>query len=334
MTCPECQAAGEDLERCPACGYEFVFRAADGVTDQEWLSFVRRASHNGTRFFTENQLYLAYARGRLLVTRYVSRRGELGLLMIVLGLATWVYALKADWGITLVLGISVTLGGVACVGTGVVTRRDPAEREPLRRWLAQWLEQKPLERFISGAGLGQAALAEYGVAGATALIIVQRDELVDLLLKNGAHHELGALIVAESGYPLALGNEARRLLTAGGALKVIALHDTTPEGVGMQARLSSGKTFALAGRTVLDAGLFPADVGQMEELAPAIPAAHFGRVPLDAMAYETLLAGLHGVLGGAHSLFMGISDSSARAPDAPPEAGAAHGSEPHATHSV
>jgi hypothetical protein len=307
VTCPECQAAGEDLERCPACGYEFVFRAADGVTDQEWLSFVRRASSDGTRFFSENQLYLAYARGRVRVTRYVSRRGKLGLLMIVLGLATWVYALKADWGITLVLGICVTLGGVACVGTGVVTRRDPAEREPLRRWLAQWRAQKPLEGFISGAELGQAALSEYGVKEARALIVVQRDALVDVLLKNGAHRELGALIVAESGYPLALANEARRVLAADNALKVVAVHDTSPEGVAMQARLSHDKTFALAGRPVLDAGLFPADVGQMEELAPAIPAAHFSRVPLDSVSYETLLAGLRGVLGGSLSLFMGIS---------------------------
>ena len=316
MSCPQCAEIGEDLARCPACGYEFVFRTADGVTDTEWLLFVRRASGDGQHFFTENQLYLAYARGRLQVTRFVSRRGKLGLVMIVLGLAIWVYALKVDWGITLVLGISITLGGVACVGTGVVTRRDPAEREPLRRWLAAWRAKKPLERFIADAELGAATLSEYGVEQAKALIIVQRDVLVDLLLRNNAHRELSALVVAESGYPLALGAEARRVLAAGGALQVIALHDATPEGVSMQSRLSSSKVFALGGHTALDAGLFPADVGQMEELAPAIPKAHFSRVPLDFMTYETMVAGLRGVLGGALSLFMGISDG--------PGGGAAH----------
>ena len=309
MSCPECQEIGEALERCPACGYEFVFRAADGITDTEWLEFVRRASGDGQHFFTENQLYLAYARGRLQVTRYVSQRGKLGLVMIVVGLATWVYALKVDWGLTLVFGIAVTLGGVACVGTGVVTRRDPAEREPLSRWLAAWRAKKPLQKFIAGADLSDAALGDYGVSEVKALIVVQRDILVDLLLKNGAHRELSALIVAESGYPLALSAEARRVLS--GELKVIALHDATAEGVAMQARLSNSKVFPLNGRPVLDAGLFPADVGQMEELAPAIPAAHFSRVPLDSMTYETMLAGLRGVMGGALSLFMGISDGAA-----------------------
>ncbi len=313
MSCPQCQEMGEDLERCPACGYEFVFRAADGITDAEWLEFVRRASGDGQHFFTENQLYLAYARGRLQVTRYVSRRGKLGLVMIVLGLATWVYALKVDWGLTLVFGIAVTLGGVACVGTGVVTRRDPAAREPLSRWLAAWHAKRPLDLFLGGAELGAARLNEYPVESVKALIVVQRDILVDLLLKNGAHRELSALIVAESGYPSAFATEARRALSADSALKVIALHDATAEGVTMQARLSNNKVFALGAHTVLDAGLFPADVGQMEELAPAIPAAHFSRVPLDSMTYETMLAGLRGVVSGALSLFMGISDGAAGA---------------------
>ncbi|MEO8901734.1 MAG: hypothetical protein ABI488_08055 [Polyangiaceae bacterium] len=320
MSCPQCAEIGEDLARCPACGYEFVFRTADGITDTEWLTFVRRASDDGQHFFTENQLYLAYARGRLQVTRYVSQRGKLGLVMIVLGLAIWVYALSVDWGTTMVVGIAVTLAGVAGVGTGVVTRRDPAEREPLRRWLAAWRGKKPLERFIADAELGAATLSEYGVEQAKALIIVQRDILVDLLLKNNAHRELTVLVVAESGYPLALGAEARRLLGAGGALKVIALHDATTEGVSMLGRLSSSKVFALGEHPALDAGLFPADVGQMEELAPAIPKAHFSRVPVDSMTYETMLAGLRGVLGGALSLFTGISDDPAGT-DAPvPEA--------------
>ena len=33
MNCPQCAEIGENLARCPACGYEFVFRTADGITD-------------------------------------------------------------------------------------------------------------------------------------------------------------------------------------------------------------------------------------------------------------------------------------------------------------
>jgi hypothetical protein len=280
----------------------------DGTSDLEWLELVERAS--GGRYFTENQLYLAYARGRVQVTRYIARRGGLGLVMIVLGLATWIYALKVDWGITLVLGIAVTLGGVACVGTGVVTRRDPVARQRVADWLAKWQARKPLERLVSGPTLGHAGL-EYRPTRVDALIVVERDTVTDLLLKNFAHAELSALIIAESGYPEALLPEVRRVLDERSDLRVILIHDATTAGVAMRGRVQDGKALPLAGRTLVDAGLFPADVLYLAELAPAIPAGHTSQVPLDSLSYDTLVMGLRGVMGGALSLFTGIGGADA-----------------------
>jgi hypothetical protein len=280
----------------------------DGISDPEWLDLVRRASGEGRYYFTENQLYLAYARGRVQVTRYISRRGKLGLVLIALGLAIWMYALKMDWGITLVLGIAMTLSGVACVGTGVVTRRDPAAREPVTRWLAKWLATKPLEQFIESPELAHAGL-EYRPERIETLIVVERGAVVDLLLKNGAHSQLSALILSETGYPEGLLQEARRALDERSDLKVILLHDATNAGVGMHARLLAQRRLPLAHRELLDAGLFPADVTQLEELAPAIPAAHTSHVPLDSLSFDALLRGLHGVTTGALSLCAAIGDA-------------------------
>lgn len=277
----------------------------DGTSDLEWLELVERASAG--HYFTENQLYLAYARGRVQVTRYIARRGGLGLVMIVLGLATWIYALKVDWGITLVLGIAVTLGGVACVGTGVVTRRDPAARKRVTDWLAKWQARRPLERFVAQATLAHAGL-EYRPARVDALLVVEREIVADLLLKNGAHGELSALIVAESGYPEALLPEVRRVLDERSDLRVILVHDATTAGVAMRGRVQDSKILPLSGRTLIDAGLFPADVLYLAELAPAIPAGHTNQVPLDSLSYDTLVLGLSGVMRGALSLFTGIGE--------------------------
>src|SRR5207253_97627 len=136
---------------------EVVFQAErDGITDAEWQELLARASGEGRYFFTENQLYLAYARNKVKVTRYISRSGVHG-------------------------------------------ARD----------------------LISEATLNEAG-REYLPEEVACLVIVEHDALVDLLLKNGAHQELSALIVAESGYPEALASEARRLLDARADLKVIA----------------------------------------------------------------------------------------------------------------
>ena len=290
-----------------------VFRSEqDGITDTEWQELMARASGNGQQFFSENQLYLAYARNKVSVTRYVSRRGVLGLFMIVFGLAAWVYALKADWGLTLVFGIALTLTGVGMVGTGVVTRRDPAAREPITRWLAKWVAMHGAPNLVAEATMS-AAGAEYFPPHVASLLIVERDPLVDLLLKNGAHGALSALIVSESGYPTALASEARRLLQEDTDLKVIAVHDATPAGIAMLGRLQKSDVFPLTERAVLDAGLFPADVTWLSELAPAIPAAHTSRVPLDSLSFDALLVGLRGVQNGALSLYAAIE--AARSPD-------------------
>jgi hypothetical protein len=277
----------------------------DGITDAEWQQLLDRASGEGRQYFSENQLYLAYARNNVVVTRYIARRGVMGLCMIVLGLAAWVYSLKADWGITLVLGIAVTLTGVGMVGTGVVTRKDPAPREPITRWLAKWMAVRGAQHLVTEASLGGAGL-EYLPARVECVVLAERDELVDLLLKNGAHSALSALIVSEGGYPGVLASEARQLLEARADLPVIAVHDATPQGVAMLARLRKSSVFPLAQRAVLDAGLFPADITWLAELAPAIPAAHTSRVPLDSLSFDALLVGLRGVAHGALSLYTAI----------------------------
>ena len=288
---------------------ESVFQPdVDGISDAEWHDLMLHANGNGQHFFTENQLYLAYARNKVQVTRYIARRGVGGLFMIVVGLATWVYALKADWGLTLVFGIAVTLSGVAMVGTGVVTRRDPASREPVKRWLSKWTFERGAERLIAEPTLGRAGL-EYLPATVASVIIVEREAVLDLLLKNGAHHDLSALLLAESGYPEALLPEARRLLAERPELKVIVLHDATPAGVAMPARLKKSSVLPLAERTLLDAGLFPADVTWLAELAPAIPAGHTTHVPVDSLSYAALLVGLRGVVQGELSLYSAIEQA-------------------------
>lgn len=283
----------------------------DGISDPEWLDLVARANGGGRHFFSENQLYLAYARNKVQVTRYVARRGGIGLLMIVCGLATWIYALKADWGVTLVLGIACTLSGVAMVGTGVVTRREPAAREPVQRWLAKWLAANEGQGLISQPKLEHEGL-QYAPDEARCLIVVERDLLADLLLKNGAQRELNALIVAESGYPTGLAEAARRVLSARPDLKVIAVHDATPEGVAMHGRLHKSRVLPLTDRNIVDAGLFPADVTWLAELAPAIPAGHTQSVPVDSLSYDALLIGLRGVAQGALSIHAAIEEERAR----------------------
>jgi hypothetical protein len=81
----------------------------------------------------------------------------------------------------------------------------------------------------------------------------------------------------------------------------------------MLSRLKKNPTLPLADREVVDAGLFPADVTWLAELAPAIPAAYTQSVPLDSLTYDALLIGLRGVIAGALSLYAAIEAERAHA---------------------
>lgn len=288
----------------------------EGPSEAEWHALVHEVSAGNTRYFTENQLYCRYARGRVVVTRYISRRGKLGLILVAVGLLIWVYGLKKDWGLSLVLGIATTLTGVAQVGTGVVTRRDPAPREPVTRWLEKQQTEAPLPTFLATPTLAQRG-AELRPTRVECLILVEHDLLAELLLKNGVHEALSALVVSERGYPEALAREAQRVLDERSDLKVLAVHDATEHGVASKARWARSPVLSLTEHAIIDAGLFAADVGQLEELARAFPASAFTQVPLDALSLPTLLAGLSGVTRGAFSLSAGIHG------EVPPSADAA-----------
>ena len=89
------------------------------------------------------------------------------------------------------------------------------------------------------------------------------------------------------------------------------MHDATPAGIAMLARLRKSRVLPLADRDVIDAGLFPADVTWLAELAPAIPAGYTQSVPVDSLSYDALFTGLRGVTRGALSLHAAIDDARA-----------------------
>ncbi len=82
----------------------------------------------------------------------------------------------------------------------------------------------------------------------------------------------------------------------------------------MAARLPDSAVLPLAARVLTDAGLFPADVLELEELAPAIPAGHTNQVPVDSLRYRTLVSGIQGVMRGALSLCVAIGDDAGAHP--------------------
>jgi hypothetical protein len=133
--------------------------------------------------------------------------------------------------------------------------------------------------------------------GVEKIIITDADLLVDLLVKNHAHAEQKALIVAESGYPAYLQDKVKQVLRMRPDLPVILLHSADAHGTDMAKRLRTSNVYPLAKANIVDAGLYPAQV-RRSPAAQALGLDQDARFSVELLPYPALLAGLSSALVG------------------------------------
>jgi hypothetical protein len=282
-------------------------RAIDGMDDAEWLALLEHASASDSESFTENRLFALYAERHATTTRRIGRRAWLGFLLMAVGFATWTRSLRGYSGPLMALGVVLALCGVAFAVGGILTERHLPAREPLSGWLRKWRAAHPDVRWLDEPQLegARAALLEPAPESPRALLIVERDLLVDWLLVNDVARELQLLIVSERGYPAANLRAARNTLAEQRELTVVLLHDATISGTEMQRRVRASSLLPLAGRALLDAGLFPADLEHVAAACQLLREA-LRDAPLDMLPREALVNGLRGVLRGELQLVAAI----------------------------
>jgi hypothetical protein len=221
-----------------------------------------------------------------------------GAALFVAGLATEITALYA--------GLLPAMFGILLIIVGrKTTQLSPAKTlappdQKLREWVRKWeAAGRPIPRLLRAPTLDRAPgpyrekdIYDYGVEK---ILIVQHDILVDLFVKNNLHAEQRALVLSERGYPGYLLPVAQRLLAERPDLPVVLLHDSTPEGVSMMARMLASSVLPLAGRKLVDAGITPRSVSSIKSLAPTLPGNHGNAVPVDYLPFGALAGGLAGM---------------------------------------
>lgn len=303
MKCPEC---GHDQKvkyglKCGGCRYRFTFNPKEsktkGLTDGKFSGCIDAASQNGTSYFTRNQFYAIYARRmsgsplKQIGCGVVLLVGAVGFALAML----WPFAMVAT-----IVGVIVVIGGLVEAGRKIT----PAQVDVLLdRWLT---DGKTIDRLIEKPTLhdpppewSEPDIYDYGVER---ILIVERDVLVDLFVKNGIHAEQRMLIVGESGYPDYLLPVAQRLLTEQPDLPVFLLHDASSQGVRMKDRVLARGLLPLDGHPVTDLGMFPTDFQKLRRLKGYDPDNKDRALPVDAMMLPFMTMGLGAAMAGGITL--------------------------------
>lgn len=288
MKCPNCGAIQKYSEgmKCRKCGYRFAInpKRHDGLTDNKLLALAAKASDNGKYVFTRNQLFASW------VQQKAGCGGQAGTLIVAL--------ILGGGGLFLLSSMDepiftyVLLGFAAFFLLLTLFSGGQADRKRFDRAVTTYLSKGyRLDNLIEKPSLHtpppdwpETDIYDYG---AEAVVIVDKDLTVDLLVKNGFHAENRCVVISASGYPDYVTDRVKQMLAERPDLPVYLLHDA--EKTPFKERLMVRPPVPLEGRSITDLGL---TLEQASKMDFSKTMAKRGSVPIDHFHYGLIAAGV------------------------------------------
>ena len=291
MKCPNCayNHPAKNGMTCGKCAYIFTFNPKTssnlGMTDGRFLAAIRSASQNGVSYFTKNQLYAAYCRRQ-------KRARAPSIIGVIVALVIAIVMWNRNAGVAVVLPVMFAV-------LLIWSMFRPPHVLTLKSFLGmidRWLRAgKPIDKMIQQPTLHQPPpdwsetdIYDYGVER---ILIVQRDELVDLMVLNNVHAEQRMLVISETGYPQYLMPHAKRVLEERDDLPVFLLHDADARGTSMRSRIAS-LNLPIKDENVIDLGMSADDFKQLKRTQSFDRNNRQRELPVDALGTSFLLLGL------------------------------------------
>jgi hypothetical protein len=254
MRCPDCkhQQKYKDGTRCAKCGYAFTLRKkTDGLSDYALRQIMLRLTGNEQHCFTRIQLLLE-------ICRYW-RKQNTALTVVAVVIAMILGGVI--WGITeWKLWISLALMGVL-IGAALLLRRKQARSLPLKKagdLLKKYRDAHPIPGLADGrAFIGRSAeVADQDFYYAPErILVVERDDLADALIRNRFHLSAKTVVVSRTGYPAPIFAACQGFLARHPATPVQVLHDASLSGFSLSAQLATDPDWQFARDRLVDLGL-------------------------------------------------------------------------------
>ena len=138
-------------------------------------------------------------------------------------------------------------------------------------WLQRWQRVNgTLEKLLSAPrqnALPAAIDPEITAYSFDRAIICDSDEIAQFLIANNIHFENNCAILSISGYPQSIFDTVIEMLQRNADLKVYALHNANPAGVGLVHQLrTSSNWFANQQVTIFDLGISPRQILETRDM--------------------------------------------------------------------
>ena len=279
--------------RC-RCGYAFKLDPkTDGYADGRILASYKRASGDSAHFITNNQMLTAALSLQKWKGTFV-----FGVLFAGSSLVALLSAGMGAWGkgagnaavpmlVFLVVGAGLILGSL-------YARSNINSSKFLAAVKKFQSKGGSLPKLLVAGRLlvspppdwNESDIHDYG---AEAILIVDREATVDLLVLNTFHATSRVVIVGESGYPEYIVPRVNQILASQPDVLVFVLHDANDSAKEMVKRVPLSSVIHLKGQNVTDLGLHTSDLRRMPKLRRFRQPAG---VPVDHLSWSRLSASL------------------------------------------
>jgi hypothetical protein len=235
MRCPDCNHNQKYREgtRCAKCGYQFIFRKKDdNITDYSLRQIIKRLSDNGQYAFTVTQLALDICRS------WQGKGGLIGgmIFTIVIALILFFF-FELHWSasiIALVIGIPLTIWINQRQKTALPFHKASA-------LIRRYHQAHPISALADGAAFQQQNANEPEALSYAPerILVVERDDLVDMLVRNRFHLTSKTAVISRNGYPSAMFAACQKFMRDHPNTPVHLLHDASLSGFGMGVQLGA-----------------------------------------------------------------------------------------------
>ena len=188
-------------------------------------------------------------------------------------------------GIILVFGIGVTLlsssfplflasSAIGLLSIYLGTRKiekHPAnsqnftiELNQFQGWLNTWRAINSMTKLLPpprALNANTAVSSDVSAYSFDRLVVCDRPEIAQFLIANNFHFENNCAVLSITGYPQNIFDTTMEMLRRNPDLKVYALHDCTPRGIGLVDRLrTSPNWFSDSSAIIIDLGILPRQI--------------------------------------------------------------------------
>jgi len=160
--------------------------------------------------------------------------------------------------------LSIFLGSLKIDKTPANSQESTIDLNQFHRWINTWATINSIAKMLPpprDLNASAAVSPDVSAYSFDRLVVCDRPEIAQFLIANNFHFENNCAVLSITGYPQNIFDTTMEMLRRNPDLKVYALHDCTPRGIGLVDHLrTSPNWFSDSSAIIVDIGILPRQI--------------------------------------------------------------------------